>query len=547
MALSRLLQPNSTIRTCRLGYSAATAKFCSSGSSDGDGGRTLQFMDEAVVEDTKIMLPDIVSEAVAKNPSLSEAEVLGNIMAQYSGRHKTTTLSDIFTVHESNPTETTARNDRAKNLTSIHPSHEPSNQPCEEDAEENPFQRLVQTLSIGARHSPFNPTELSRSTCLAKGNSSNADVQGSDKYDRSNLLTFPAGTSTIEVREINKLGFDLELKEQKNCLNVLLPTSNNDQMQRQTKNLTGTESEEHKVLVRFLQSSVSESALFEFFKNCGEILNIECRNAPRSQFKTASINFKTRDGLQKALSKSGMYLTGQIVVEPAAPGNRSAVITVPALLGDPDIPAALVKNPTRTIRIEQLTEEICSHNIVEALAFCQSKVSSYFLGPSPSVAYVELETETGKERALAKQSINVLGRHLIILRIDCPRTTAVRITSSRFHLSGGDVTQICRSLGDVSASFSRDVNVLDVHFKVSEWPNMVKILNSLNGCVVKGSPVHAEPAPVFPPEVLLALWHNPLERKHLKATAQALLLKLKSKLDTSELDFLENNFFSIST
>ncbi|XP_042062171.1 uncharacterized protein LOC121806255 isoform X2 [Salvia splendens] len=503
MALSRLLQPNSTIRTCRLGYSAATAKFCSSGSSDGDGGRTLQFMDEAVVEDTKIMLPDIVSEAVAKNPSLSEAEVLGNIMAQYSGRHKTTTLSDIFTVHESNPTETTARNDRAKNLTSIHPSHEPSNQPCEEDAEENPFQRLVQTLSIGARHSPFNPTELSRSTCLAKGNSSNADVQGSDKYDRSNLLTFPAGTSTIEVREINKLGFDLELKEQKNCLNVLLPTSNNDQMQRQTKNLTGTESEEHKVL--------------------------------------------TRDGLQKALSKSGMYLTGQIVVEPAAPGNRSAVITVPALLGDPDIPAALVKNPTRTIRIEQLTEEICSHNIVEALAFCQSKVSSYFLGPSPSVAYVELETETGKERALAKQSINVLGRHLIILRIDCPRTTAVRITSSRFHLSGGDVTQICRSLGDVSASFSRDVNVLDVHFKVSEWPNMVKILNSLNGCVVKGSPVHAEPAPVFPPEVLLALWHNPLERKHLKATAQALLLKLKSKLDTSELDFLENNFFSIST
>ena len=85
-----------------------------------------------------------------------------------------------------------------------------------------------------------------------------------------------------------------------------------------------------------------------------------------------------------------MYLSGQIVVEPAAPGNRSAV-TVPGLLGDLDIPAALVKNPTRTIRIEHLTEEMSSHHIVEALAFCQSKVSSYFLGPSPSVAYVELE------------------------------------------------------------------------------------------------------------------------------------------------------------
>ncbi|XP_042060957.1 uncharacterized protein LOC121805227 [Salvia splendens] len=540
MALSRLLQPNSTIRTCRLGYSAATAKFCSSGSSDGDGGRTLQLKDEA---DTKIMLPDIVSEAVAKNPRLSEAEVLGNIMAQYGDHHKTTTLSDIFTVHKSNPTETTARNDRAKNYASIHSSHEPSNEPREEDAEKNPFQMLVQTLSIGARHSPFNPTELSSSTGLTKGNSSNADVQGSDKYDRSNLLTFPAGTSTIEDMETNKSGFDLELKEPENCVKVLLPTSNNDQMQRQTKNLAGAESEGHRVLVRFLQSSVSKSALSEFFKNCGEILKIECRNAPRSQFKTASIDFKTRDGLLKALSRSGMYLSGQIVVEPAAPGNRSAVITVPGLLGDPDIPAALVKNPTRTIRIELLTEEMSSHNIVEALAFCQSKVSSYFLGPSPSVAYVELETEIGKERALAKQSINVLGRHLVILRIDCPRTTAVRITSSRFPLVG-DVVQICRSLGDVSASFSREANVLDVHFKVSEWPNMVKILNSLNGCVVKGSPVHAEPAPVFPPEVLLALWHHPLQRKHLKATAQALLLKLKSTLDTSELDFLENNFFS---
>ncbi|KAL1561715.1 hypothetical protein AAHA92_04384 [Salvia divinorum] len=544
MALSRLLQPNSTLRTCRLGYSAATAKFCSSGSSDGGGGSQPQLKDEAAVEDTKIMLPDIVSEAVVKYPSLSEARVLGNIMSQYRGRHKTTTLSDIFTVHKSNPTETTAGNDRAKNRSSIHPSHEHLNEPREEDAEKNPFQRLVQTLSSGARHSPSNPTELSSITGLTKDNSSNADVQGSDKHDSSNLLTFLAGTSTIEDRETNKTGFDLESKEQKNRLKVLLPTSNKDQMQRQTKNLVGTESEGYKVLVRFLQSSVSKSALFEFFKNCGEILKIECRDSPRSQFKTASIDFKTRDGLQKALGRSGMYLSGLIVVEPAAPGNMSAVIPVPGLLGDPDIPAALVKNPTRTIRIEQLTEEISSCNIVEALAFCQSKVSSYFLGPSPSVAYVELETEIGKERALAKQSINVLGRHLVMLRIDCPRTTAVRITSSSFPLVEGDVVQICRSLGDVRASSSRAANVLDVHFKVSEWPNMVKILNSLNGCMVKGSQVHAEPAPVIPPEVLLALWHHPQERKHLKATAQALLLKLESKLDTSELDFLENDFFS---
>lgn len=57
-------------------------------------------------------------------------------------------------------------------------------------------------------------------------------------------------------------------------------------------------------------------------------------------------------------------------------------------------------------------------------------------------------------------------------------------------------------------------------------------------------PLQAAPAPIFPPEVLLALWRHPEERKHLKATAQALLHKLGGTLDTSELDFLENELFS---
>lgn len=87
-------------------------------------------------------------------------------------------------------------------------------------------------------------------------------------------------------------------------------------------------------------------------------------------------------------------------MESATSENRAAAVPVPSLLGDPDIPAALVKNPTRTIRIEPLTEEISSHHIVEALAFCNSKVSGYFLGSSPSVAYVELE-------------VNLLPRNLV--------------------------------------------------------------------------------------------------------------------------------------
>lgn len=78
-------------------------------------------------------------------------------------------------------------------------------------------------------------------------------------------------------------------------------------------------------------------------------------------------------------------------MESATSENRTTTISVPSLLGDPDMPAALVKNPTRTIRIEQLTQEMSSHHIVEALSFCSSNISGYFLGSSHSVAYVEFE------------------------------------------------------------------------------------------------------------------------------------------------------------
>lgn len=59
---------------------------------------------------------------------------------------------------------------------------------------------------------------------------------------------------------------------------------------------------------------------------------------------------------------------------------------------------------------------------------------------------------------------------------------------------------------------------------------------------MEGCRLQAEPAPVFPPEVLIALWHHPEERKCLEATAQALLHKL-SISDTSELASLEKDLF----
>lgn len=48
---------------------------------------------------------------------------------------------------------------------------------------------------------------------------------------------------------------------------------------------------------------------------------------------------------------------------------------------------------TMTIKIEQLTHEISSRHIEEALAFCKSNVSGYSLGSSHSVAYVEFEVK----------------------------------------------------------------------------------------------------------------------------------------------------------
>ncbi|KAL8491067.1 hypothetical protein ACS0TY_022911 [Phlomoides rotata] len=252
----------------------------------------------------------------------------------------------------------------------------------------------------------------------------------------------------------------------------------------------------------------------------------------------------TIKGFEKALRKSGSLIqNASITVESATVMEKKTLkIPIPGLLGDPDIPSALIKNPTRTIKVESLTKETSSHHIAEALAFCKSSISGYTLGSSHSVAYVEFESEIGKERALAKQSINVLGRQLVMLRIDCPRTTVVRI-STKHNINQKEARSICRSLGDVNIVKLRCPSTLDVHFKLTEWPNMVKILNGLNGRMVNGQRCQAEPAPVFPPEVLLALWHHPEEIKCLEATAQVLLHKLSELSDTSVLASLEKDLF----
>lgn len=84
------------------------------------------------------------------------------------------------------------------------------------------------------------------------------------------------------------------------------------------------------------------------------------------------------------------------------------------------------------------------------------------------------QTEDAKERALAQQSVIVSGKELLILRIDAPRTTVVRISNIN---PTSKVLTICNSYGQVKYLAQRGVGVVDVHFKLAEWPNMLNIVN----------------------------------------------------------------------
>lgn len=105
------------------------------------------------------------------------------------------------------------------------------------------------------------------------------------------------------------------------------------------------------------------------------------------------ISLQTREGLQNALEKTDMLVRNASITVEAA-GSQEDIsnrISIPSLIGDPSVPVALVKNPTRTVKITQLTCDICSHDVVAALTSCGVHVTGFFLGTLKSVAYVEFE------------------------------------------------------------------------------------------------------------------------------------------------------------
>lgn len=87
-----------------------------------------------------------------------------------------------------------------------------------------------------------------------------------------------------------------------------------------------------------------------------------------------------------------------------------------------------------------------------------------------------LQTEDDKERALAEHSISIFNKQLFISRIDVPRTTVARI--SIFSASVlSDIRTLCVPYGQITKVTCRGKGIVDVHFDVSEWPNMLTILN----------------------------------------------------------------------
>ncbi|KAM5553201.1 hypothetical protein ABKV19_025429 [Rosa sericea] len=302
------------------------------------------------------------------------------------------------------------------------------------------------------------------------------------------------------------------------------------------------ESTESKVLVRFLHKRVEESAISKAFDDCGSIMKIQLLPLIEgSNFRDGYVHFKTREGSHKALRKSELVIQGaHVVVDATSLEDVPNKISIPNLIGDPEVPLMLVKNPTRTVMIKQLTHDISSHQLKEALAFCGSGISSVFLGSSSSVAYVEFETEDAKERAIAAYSINVQEKQLLIFRIDVPRTTVIRITNiddTAFSskLVTGKITSICSSYGELYKQKLRGKAILDVYFKLAEWPNILSILNRLNGMEVDGDRLIAQPAPIFPPPILQVLWSKPDERIHVKSVFHRLLQNSELPVELSNL------------
>ncbi|KAK3015945.1 hypothetical protein RJ639_005760 [Escallonia herrerae] len=324
------------------------------------------------------------------------------------------------------------------------------------------------------------------------------DTEGKKGYKE------PGPKAPFQVSKSNartKEGGDLSFAALRNSfcrLTSRVPPETSRKPLNETRDTFSTDevSGHNKLVMRFLHKSAKESDILSALEDCGVVEKIELSNISRRSHKTAYIYFKTREGLQKALEMTDLLVKGVIVSMEAVSSldSISKRFPIPYLIDDPNVPAALAKNPTRTVMLKELTDDISSHDIEKALGFCGSNIS---------------------------------GKRLLIHRIDTPRTTVIRISHAQYPIAAKEVQTICESVGKVRLLVHRSRNTIDVHFSFNEWPNMGNILNRLNGVVVDGNQLLAQPAPVFPPDVLQVLWNQTHGRMHVKAKVQSLLQQLE--------------------
>ncbi|KAL1210756.1 hypothetical protein V5N11_032300 [Cardamine amara subsp. amara] len=291
----------------------------------------------------------------------------------------------------------------------------------------------------------------------------------------------------------------------------------------------------NKVLLRFLRETCEKKDIIEVLHKFGAVLDVqEIPSFEGCIYKDAFVTFETNEAMKKALKKAVVLVKGHnVVIEATFKEDMVEKICIPDLIGDPDVPIALVKEPTRTVKIHPLKHNISSNQIKEALKFCRSDISKLIFGSSKTAVFVEFETEDGKERALAEHSINISNKQVFISRIDIPRTTVVRI-SNLSDSSMRDLLDLCRPYGQIKRLIMRGKNVGEVRFKVSEWPNMLTILNSMNGKQIDGMKWVVQAATtVIPPEILTVLWEDPKEKRYVKSVIQNLVREIEKPLDVT--------------
>lgn len=97
--------------------------------------------------------------------------------------------------------------------------------------------------------------------------------------------------------------------------------------------------------------------------------------------------------MQKALAKTDVTVSGADVFVRSLDPSLSTPNKVfrPNMVEGLEVPTDLLENPTRTVMLNGLPQNLTSHHLSEAFSFCGGQITSLSMGASNSVAYVEFE------------------------------------------------------------------------------------------------------------------------------------------------------------